>query len=198
MNAKDYILEGCETYAHWRENDMFLRPENYFAVGMRANKKDFEYLTHCIGSEDLDGMINTKLHTGVSQGIKKGQKVKYKGGLVIAHNIVRFRTEECEYMPEDDVVGNVFIQTIITRYIHRNIAADTAELVQKTIYIDRFGNTWKLLNDNGDVELIKVGDESFNLYSYCSKPFIIYNDEFTYKDYLYWCEHNNNNKIRTI
>lgn len=178
------MIPGCEQYEHYCEMRAAMNQNQYFHVGDKSNKKEFEYLTHIIDIHSVGGCYNTHEHPSLNYGLGKGEKLKYLG-MKIAYMTFRFETDKGDVVPSD-VIGNVFVHTIKKRFIINDYASLTSTMWEQTFYIDKFGNKWRLINANGDVELIEIAPEDFWLWDYLNKDSVEYINDFSYKDYEFW------------
>jgi hypothetical protein len=177
-------LPGSEQDTAAVERLAKIHPDRYFRVGEKANVKDFEYLTHIVDIHDFGDCIESHEHPSICADIPKGAKLKYKG-CHWAYMNFRFETDQYDVNP-NDVVGNVFIQTIKKRFIIFNAPADTLTMWEQTFYIDKFGNKWRLINEDGTVELIELASKNFLLWNYADKPLVAYENEYDFKYYDLW------------
>ena len=181
-------LPGSEEYTAGVELAARIYPERYFKVGEKANVKDFEYLTHIVNISDYGGCINTHEHPSICANIPKGAKLKYEG-CHWAYMNFRFKTDQYDVNP-NDVVGNVFIQTIKKRFIIFDAPAFTFTMWEQTFYIDKFGNKWRLINEDGTVELIELSPKDFLLWDYADTPLVVYENDYDFKRYDLWTRYN--------
>lgn len=175
------MIPGCEDFEAYCETRARFIGDEYFRVGQKANKKDFEYLTHIADMDTYNGCINTHEHPSICAGIPKGAKLKYEG-CHWAYMNFRFKTDQYDVNP-NDVIGNVFIQTIKKRFIIVDWPSCTATMWEQTFYIDKFGNKWRLIDAEGTVELIELAPDDFFIWDYADKPLEVYKNDFDYKQY---------------
>lgn len=180
------MIPGCEEYEHALELKKSWAADQYFCIGQKANKADFEYLTQIADMGTYNGFIHTHEHPSVSAGIPIGTKLKYQG-CHWAYMNFRFETDQGDASP-NDVIGNVFIQAIKHRFIDMNWAALKATMWEQTFYIDKFGNKWRLIDDNGTVELIELASKDFCIWDYADKPLVVYENNFEFKEYDRWAK----------
>ena len=178
------VMPGCEDYEYALEMRARFCPHDYFHVGETGNVKDFEYLTHISDMDTYGGCINTHEHPSLCAGVPKGAKLKYKG-CHWAYMNFRFETDQGDVSP-NDVIGNVFIHTIKKRFIDIHSPSLKATMWEQTFFIDKFGNKWRLINEDGTVDLIELAPEDFCIWDYADKPLIEYENEYDFHRYDLW------------
>ena len=178
------MVPGCEDFEAGCEFMARLVPGRYLHIGDRDNKANFEYLTHNVDINTFGGCIDTHEHPSVCANIPKGEKLKYKG-CHFAYGYFRFETDQYDVNP-NDVIGNVFIQTIKHRFIMIDYPALKATMWEETFYIDKYGNKWRLMAEDGTVELKEFAKDDFFIWNYADKPLVVYENNFDFKDYDLW------------